>query len=110
MPARAGSAIMKTICVIMLTTSTATVSPRSTLSDSGMENGASTVDTRIVASASERSPSYMSHHRKLTTATGTQYSSVAPMTRLASLPNSRPDSARETSGITTIVIERMASM
>ena len=109
-PAIAGSAIMKTICVIMLTTSSWTVSPRSTLSDSGMVKGASTVDTRMVARASDRSPSYMPHHRKHTTATGTQYSSVAPMTRLGLAANRMPERAREAAGITTSVTARMASM
>ena len=73
-------------------------------------SGESTVDTRMQASASDRSPPYMPHHMKLTTPTGTQYSSVAPVTRLGSLPKMRLASACATTGITTIDIPSTNSM
>ena len=109
MPAMAGSAIMNAMLLIICSTSTWTSAPSSSLSVKGMLTGESTVETRIDASASERSPSYMPHHMKHTTPTGTQYSSVTPVTRLGFPLNSTLAMRCATTGIAIMLTPRMHS-
>ena len=100
-PASAGSAMETSISPIMRAASTSTVWPSRTCSVSGMEKGAATVETRIVASESDGSPPSMLVHIAATTATGTLYSSTMPQTRLGFAPKSSVPRAQARAGMAT---------
>ena len=107
MPARAGSAIMNTMLTIMPMVSIWMVAPMRTLSVNGMENGESTVETRMALSPSAVLPENMPTHMKLTMPMGTLYSSrtpvmicVSPANRIDAMPNA-------TTGMNTSVTPSM---
>ena len=110
MPARAGSAICTSMSPIMPATSTSTVWPSSTWSVSGMVTGERTVETRRVARPSETSPPNMPIHMVETTATGTEYSSTMPSTRLGLPPKRSVARANATRGMATVETRSVTSM
>lgn len=77
---------------------------------SGMVTGETTVDTSRVPRPSAMFPELMPIHMVETTATGTQYSSTMPVTRLPSEPNSSWASTHENAGITTAERPRITNM
>ena len=91
MPATAGSAIWKSMSIIIPATSTSTVWPSRIFKVSGMVTGEMTVEISSVARPWATSPPNMEIHMADTTATGTEYSSTMPQTRSGSPPkNSVP--------------------
>ena len=79
-PSTAGSPTMPIIESIMPTASTWMTAPMRTCSVRGMVNGAMSVETRMVPSASGVLPPYIPTHMNVMTPTGTQYSSRMPVT------------------------------
>ena len=104
-PARAGSAIMRSISCIMASGSMLTVAPTRTESVSGMLSGERSVEAMSVARPSVTSPSKRPTHMMETTPMGTLYSSTRPQVVWGSRKIAWP-SAQATAGMATEVTRR----